>query len=72
MDVRSYNVMEALFISKLDFEFHIDQKYYNKYLNSLIAFIQGMQRQLQVSYDQILRVAYEQEEQTEMQEEILV
>ena len=71
MDIRSYNAMEALFIQMVDFEFHIDQKYYNKYLNSLIAFIQGMQRQLQASYDQILRVAYEQE-QEEMQEEIQV
>lgn len=56
----------------VDFEFHIDQKYYNKYLNSLIAFIQGMQRQLQASYDHILRVAYEQEVEEKMQEEIQV
>ena len=31
MDIRSYNVMEALFIEMVDFEFHVTQSYYNKY-----------------------------------------
>jgi len=67
-DIRSYNLMEAMFINMIGFEFHIDQKYYTKYWNSLYSFIQGMQRQLHHSYDQILKVAYELENPIEVEE----
>ena len=58
MDVRTYNKLEAAFAEMLDFEFYISQKYYNKYWNSLFSFIQGSQKQLEVSYQHILSQAY--------------
>ena len=57
MDVRSYNLMEAIFIQMIDFDFNVTEAYYNKYCQSLYGFIQNMQRQLRHSYDQILRIA---------------
>lgn len=62
MDIRSYNEMEAAFIEMVEYEFFITQTYYNKYCNSLFNFIQGMQKQLQLSYDEILRAAYQEED----------
>ena len=69
MDIKSYNRLESAFIEMLDFELHITQKYYNKYWNSLFSFIQGSQKQLELSYQQILSQAYSEAE-TESEMEI--
>ena len=58
MDIRSYNKLEAAFAEMLDYEFYITQKYYNKYWNSLFSFIQGSQKQLETSYQQLMSEAY--------------
>lgn len=62
MDVRSYNQMESVFIEMLDFEFMVSQKYYNKYWESLLNFIQDSQGQLKASYEQILKQAYQEQD----------
>jgi menaquinone-dependent protoporphyrinogen IX oxidase len=62
MDVRTYSKMESVFIQMVDFDFIVSSSYYDKYCQSLYNFIQGMQKQLSRSYDQILRIAYEAEE----------
>ncbi|CAI2383935.1 unnamed protein product [Moneuplotes crassus] len=62
MDVRSYNKMESLFIKMMDFDFNVDQGYYNTYCKSLYTFIQSVQKDLRRSFDQICRYAAAQEE----------
>ena len=62
MDLRSYNNMETLFIKMMDFDFNIGQSYYTKYWKSLYNFIQSIQKDLRTSYDQILRMANQEEE----------
>jgi len=57
MDIRSYNKMESILMKMVDYEFHISQTYYNKYCNSLFNFIQGMQKQLRRSYEEICEIA---------------
>ncbi|CAI2385257.1 unnamed protein product [Moneuplotes crassus] len=57
MDVRTYNKMEALFIKMMDFDFNIDQSYYNTYCKSLYTFIQSVEKDLRHSFAQICRYA---------------
>ena len=62
MDIRSYNKMESLFITMMDFDFNIEQGYYNTYWKSLYTFIQSVQKDLRQNYAQICRYASSQEE----------